>query len=199
MTQHRPRIKLKSPVRALELLGRHCGMFVDRVEVTEPDRYTDMDPDELRAELDQMVRRRFEGMDTTDLVEWIAELESLRAKVGGMERRTEACRPRPERAPEPRTIAPVPSPSPEPNRGADVRPGAPGATPGTATPPGDTSRELDELRRRVAELRGELTVADSDPAADEAWKAEAAYRDHRERHGDGPLPDERPLGPAEEW
>ena len=53
---HGVRIKTKPAVRALELLGRHCGMFHDRVTVDTPDRYANMSDAEIEAELYRFVR-----------------------------------------------------------------------------------------------------------------------------------------------
>ena len=53
---HGVRIKTKPAVRALELLGRHCGIFNDKVTVETPDRYASMSDAELEVELDRFVR-----------------------------------------------------------------------------------------------------------------------------------------------
>ena len=170
---HGVRIKTKPAVRALELLGRHCGMFHDRMTVDSPDRYAGMSDAELDAELDRFVRAR----------DYIRRGDSDPSGPGGP-------------APPP-SLPPAPAPTmpagPE-SAGDD----GPSAAPRDLAP--DPMRELADMRRQVAELTREA-AADPDPAADEAWKAEAEDADRRlrARIGPGPLPDTRPLGPPEEW
>jgi hypothetical protein len=48
-----------SPVanRALELLGKELGMFIDRAEVTQTNEFSGMDLEQMRRELVERARR----------------------------------------------------------------------------------------------------------------------------------------------
>lgn len=47
--------------RALELLGKELGMFIDRKEIREVDEFENMDTDTLRATVAEMLRGRGSG------------------------------------------------------------------------------------------------------------------------------------------
>ena len=138
-TAHGVRIKTKPAVRALELLGRHCGIFNDKLTVETPNPYASMSEAELDAEIDR----------------FIADRQAAK--------RYEADR-------EAKALAPPATPPPAgPESAGDDDPSA--APRDLATDP-----ELADLRRQIDELRAALAaepVPETDPAADDAWKATA--------------------------
>lgn len=51
-TRYGVKVKMHDKVRAIELLGRHLGMWLDRVEVNKGDKASSLTEDQLRAILD---------------------------------------------------------------------------------------------------------------------------------------------------
>lgn len=51
-TQYGVKIKMHDKTKAIELLGRHLGMWLDRVEVNKGDKASSLTEDQLRAILD---------------------------------------------------------------------------------------------------------------------------------------------------
>ena len=212
---HGVRIKTKPAVRALELLGRHLGIFNDKLTVSEPDRYSGMSEAELEAELDRFARTQ--GYIRPD------DPDPAGPGPGGS-----AVPPSLPSAPSPATPAPTMPADPEPSvsaRDLATGPEPAGDDDASAAPddsdPARMRRDLAELRRQLAEYRAEHEAPAADPSdpgesADDA-EHEAAGKERARRayleaealakargwDGRGELPlaliDDRPLGNRENW
>ena len=134
---HGIRIKTKPAVRALELLGRHVGMFVDRSVVA-----TVGGAEDLSRLSDAEIDERFEAAAASvGYVKAPAALDEPRRPLPGA-RRVEAPAPDPDPDPDP----------PAPEVADDGEADAPASTAPLST---DLLLEIGTLRRQLAELRGE--------------------------------------------